>query len=256
MREERQETKMSERKTAIVTGGSRGIGRAVCVRLAKDGFDIVLNYQASDAQAKETAAECEALGVRVLIVKADIAKPEDCDRLVQEAAAFGEGKVAVLVNNAGITRDNLLARMTNEELDAVIDVNLKGSFYMMRAVSRLMLKARYGRIINMSSIAGVMGNAGQMNYAASKAAVIGMTKSLARELASRRITVNAIAPGMIETAMTDAIPEAAKAKLLEGIPFREMGKPEDVANLTAFLASDESRYITGQVICVDGGMAM
>ena len=250
------ETKMSERKTAIVTGGSRGIGRAVCVRLAKDGFDIVLNYQTSDAQAKETAAECEALGVRVLIVKANIAKSEDCDRLVQEAAAFGGGKVAVLVNNAGITRDNLLARMTDEELDAVIDVNLKGSFYMMRAVSRLMLKARYGRIINMSSIAGVMGNAGQMNYAASKAAVIGMTKSLARELASRKITVNAIAPGMIETAMTDAIPEAAKAKLLEGIPFREMGQPEDVANLVAFLAGDESKYITGQVICVDGGMAI
>lgn len=250
------EEDMSERKTAIVTGGSRGIGRAICIRLAKDGFDIVLNYQASDVQAKETASECEKYGARVLIAKADIANPQDCDSLVQQAAAFGDGKIAVLVNNAGITRDNLLARMTNEELDAVLDVNLKGSFYMMRAVSRLMLKARYGRIINMSSIAGVMGNAGQMNYAASKAAVIGMTKSLARELASRKITVNAVAPGMIETAMTDAIPEAAKGKLLEGIPFREMGQPEDVANLVAFLAGDESKYITGQVICVDGGMAM
>lgn len=247
---------MDKRKVALVTGGSRGIGRAVCVRLAKDGMDVVLNYQASDAEALKTVAMCEEFGVKALAVKADIANPEDCDRLVKEAAEFGEGRIDVLVNNAGITRDNLLGRMTNEELDAVIDVNLKGTFYMLRAVSKIMLKQRSGHIINMSSVVGIIGNAGQVNYSASKAAVIGMTKSLARELGSRKITVNAVAPGMIETDMTNAINEAARTKLMEGIPFKEAGKAEDVANLVAFLSSEDSRYITGQVICVDGGMAI
>lgn len=247
---------MNERKTALITGGSRGIGRAVCVKLASKGMNIVFNYQRGEDSADETKKMCEAFGVDVLVVKADISVPQDCEELVKAAQEFGNGRIEVLVNNAGITRDNLLMKLKNEDLDRVIDVNLKGTFYMMREVSRIMLKQRYGHIINMSSVVGVMGNAGQVNYAASKAAVIGMTKSLARELAGRKINVNAVAPGMIETAMTDAINESAREKIIAGIPFGEIGKPEDVANVVAFLASDESRYITGQVICVDGGMAI
>lgn len=247
---------MSDRKTALITGGSRGIGRAICVKLASQGMNIVFNYQNGTEAAMETKSLCEAQGAEVLAVQADISVPEDCEKLVKLAQEFGNGRIEVLVNNAGITRDNLLMKLKNEDLDDVINVNLKGTFYMMRAVSKIMLKQRYGHIVNMSSVVGVMGNAGQVNYAASKAAVIGMTKSLARELAGRKINVNAVAPGMIETAMTDAINDAAKEKILEGIPFGEIGKPEDVANLVAFLASDESQYITGQVICVDGGMAI
>ena len=247
---------MNERKTALITGGSRGIGRAVCVKLASMGMNIVFNYQSGEDAANETKKMCEAFGVDVLVVKADISVPQDCEELVKAAQEFGNGRIEVLVNNAGITRDNLLMKLKNEDLDRVIDVNLKGTFYMMREVSRIMLKQRYGHIINMSSVVGVMGNAGQVNYAASKAAVIGMTKSLARELAGRKINVNAVAPGMIETAMTDAINESAREKIIARIPFGEIGKPEDVANVVAFLASDESRYITGQVICVDGGMAI
>ena len=247
---------MSERKTALVTGGSRGIGRAVCEKLASMGMNIVFNYQKGTSAAEETKARCEALGVQVLAVQADISVPEDCERLVKQAQEFGNGRIEVLVNNAGITRDNLLIKLKNQDLDDVINVNLKGTFYMMREVSKIMLKQRYGHIVNMSSVVGVMGNAGQVNYSASKAAVIGMTKSLARELAGRKINVNAIAPGMIETDMTDAVSDAAKEKIIAGIPFGEIGRPEDVANLVAFLAGDESRYITGQVICVDGGMAI
>lgn len=247
---------MNERKTALITGGSRGIGRAVCVKLASMGMNIVFNYQNGEDAANETKELCQAYGVDVLVVKADISVPQDCEALVKAAQEFGNGRIEVLVNNAGITRDNLLMKLKNEDLDSVIDVNLKGTFYMMREVSRIMLKQRYGHIINMSSVVGVIGNAGQVNYAASKAAVIGMTKSLARELAGRKINVNAVAPGMIETAMTDAINEVAREKIIAGIPFGEIGKPEDVANVVAFLASDESRYITGQVICVDGGMAI
>lgn len=246
---------MNNRKIALVTGGSRGIGRAICEKLALDGMDIVFNYQSGKDAALETEELCKAKGARVLSVQADISKPEDCERLVKEAHAFG-GRIDVLVNNAGITRDNLLMKMSDEDMEAVIDVNLKGTFYMLREVSRIMLKQRAGHIINMSSVVGVMGNAGQVNYAASKAGVIGMTKSLARELAARKITVNAVAPGMIETAMTDVLGEKVREAILAGIPFREMGRPEDVANLVAFLASDSSRYITGQVICVDGGMAI
>ena len=249
-------TEKTQRAVALVTGGSRGIGRAICVALAKEGMDVVFNYQSGEAAALETKKLCEEAGAACLMVKADISISEECDRLIKEAAAFGDGRIDVLVNNAGITRDNLLARIKDEDLDAVLNVNLKGTFYMMRGVSKIMLRQRYGRIISMSSVVGVMGNAGQVNYAASKAAVIGMTKSLARELASRKITVNAVAPGMIETDMTDAIPKAAREGILESIPFKEMGKPEDIANVVAFLASDKASYITGQVICVDGGMAI
>lgn len=247
---------MSERRIALITGGSRGIGRAICIRLAQAGNDIVFNYQSGAEAATETKRLCEEYGVKVLAVQADVSKPEACEMLTKQAAEFGGGKIHVLVNNAGITRDNLLARIKDEDLDAVVDVNLKGPFYLMRAVSKLMLRQKYGRIINMSSIVGLKGNAGQVNYAATKAAVIGMTKSLARELASRQITVNAVAPGMIETDMTGAIREEARQQILESIPFKEMGRPEDVANVVAFLAGDEARYMTGQVIAVDGGMAI
>lgn len=247
---------MDRKKVALVTGGSRGIGKAVCVRLAKMGMDIVFNYNSSLEAAKETIALCQKEGARVLAIQADVSDSAQCDNFVKKAQEFGQGHIDVLVNNAGITRDNLIIKMTDKDLDDVLNVNLKGCFYMMRAVSKQMLRQKSGRIINISSIVGVMGNAGQVNYAASKAAVIGMTKSLARELASRKITVNAVAPGMIETDMTDAMSEKARETMRTAIPFKEMGKAEDVANAVAFLASEESRYITGQVLCVDGGMAI
>lgn len=247
---------MENRKIALVTGGSRGIGRAICIKLAQNGMDIVLNYQGGIQAAEETKRLCEEAGASVQIVQADVSKTEDCDRLIAEAEVFGGGRIDVLVNNAGITRDGLIGRMKNEDLDAVLDVNLKGTFYMMRGVSRRMLKAKAGRIINMASVVGILGNAGQVNYAASKAGVIGMTRSLARELASRKITVNAVAPGFIATDMTEKMPERAKEAALSQVPFHEMGRPEDVANAVAFLAGEESSYITGQVICVDGGMAI
>ena len=247
---------MNERGVALVTGGSRGIGRAICVRLAEDGNDIVFNYRSGEAEAEETKRLCEEKNVRVLAVKADISSSAECEKLIKGAAEFGDGKIAILVNNAGITRDGLLGRMKDEDLDAVLDINLKGTFYMMRGVSKLMLRAKYGRIISLSSVVGVMGNAGQVNYAASKAGVIGMTKSLARELASRKICVNAVAPGMIATDMTNSLSDAAKEKINASIPFGEIGNPKDVANVVAFLAGDQSSYITGQVICVDGGMAI
>ena len=246
---------MSERKAAIVTGASRGIGRAAALRLAKMGMNIVFTYNSGIEAAEETKALCEAEGVRVLAVQADVSSSESCDQLVEQTMeAFG--RVDVLVNNAGITRDGLIIRMSDEQFDQVIDTNLKGAFYMMRAVSKQMIKQRSGRIINISSVVGVMGNAGQVNYAASKAGVIGMTKSLARELASRKVTVNAVAPGMIETDMTAVMSEKAKEAMKAAIPLGEMGKPEDIAGTIAFLAGEEGRYITGQVICVDGGMAI
>ena len=246
---------MSERKAAIVTGASRGIGRAAALRLAKMGMNIVFTYNSGIEAAEETKALCEAEGVEVLAVQADVSSSENCDQLVEQTMdAFG--RVDVLVNNAGITRDGLIIRMTDEQFDQVIDTNLKGAFYMMRAVSKQMMKQRSGRIINISSVVGVMGNVGQVNYAASKAGVIGMTKSLARELASRKVTVNAIAPGMIETDMTAVMSEKAKEAMKAAIPAGEMGKPEDIAGTIAFLAGEDGRYITGQVICVDGGMAI
>ncbi len=247
---------MDKRKVALVTGGSRGIGRAVCERLAAEGMDIIFNYNKGEQAAEETLALCKKYGVNAFSIKADISDSADCLRLMEQALAVSDGRLDVLVNNAGITRDGLIIRMSDEDLDAVIDTNLKGAFYMMREASKIMLKQKSGRIINISSVVGVMGNAGQVNYAASKAGVIGMTKSLARELASRKITVNAVAPGMIETDMTGCLSDAAKTKILESIPFKEMGSAADVAGLVAFLAGEDSRYITGQVICVDGGMAI
>lgn len=243
------------KQTAIVTGGSRGIGRAVAVRLAKDGMNLVINYRGNSAAAEETERMCRELGAEVLLVQGDVSCAEDCEKLAAQAKeAFG--RVDVLVNNAGITRDGLLARMTEEDFRAVLDVNLVGPWNMMKAVNRIMMKQRYGRIVNLSSVTGLMGNMGQTNYAAAKAGILGMTKSYAREVASRGITVNAVAPGFIDTDMTETMPEGAKDKIITGIPMGRTGKPEDVAEAVAFLASEQAGYITGEVLRVDGGMAM
>ena len=242
-------------KTAVVTGGSRGIGRAVCLELAKGGANVVLCYAGNEAAAAETVSACEALGAKALAVKCDVADGEQVKALMDEAVkAFG--RIDILVNNAGITRDGLLMMMKEADFDAVISANLRGTFLCMKAVARTMMKQRYGRIVNLSSVVGLRGNAGQVNYAASKAGVIGMTKSLAKELASRGVTVNAVAPGFIDTDMTAAMTEAAKQATLASIPMQRLGAPEDIARAVAFLASDDAAYITGQVIAVDGGMAM
>lgn len=242
-------------KTAVVTGGSRGIGRAVCLELAKGGANVVLCYAGNEAAANETVSACEALGAKALAVKCDVADSAQVKALMDEAVkAFG--RIDILVNNAGITRDGLLMMMKEDDFDAVISANLRGTFLCMKAVSRLMMKQRYGRIVNLSSVVGLRGNAGQINYAASKAGVIGMTKSLAKELASRGVTVNAVAPGFIDTDMTAAMTETAKTATLAAIPMQRLGAPEDVARAVAFLASDSAAYITGQVLAVDGGMAM
>ena len=245
----------NERRCAIVTGAGRGIGRAVAVRLAEDGLDLVINCAHSEEAARETAAMCEGSGARVLVVRADVSDPDGAKKLFDETIkAFG--RVDVLVNNAGITRDGLLLRMKPEDFDAVIATNLTGTFLCMKQAARYMLRAKYGRIINMSSVVGLRGNAGQVNYAASKAGVIGMTKSAAKELAAKGITVNAVAPGMIETDMTRAMPEAAHEAMKSGIPAGRIGRPEDVANAVAFLASEQASYITGQVLAADGGLAV
>ncbi len=244
-----------EGKTALVTGGSRGLGRAVCLELAKGGASVVLCYAGNEAAAQETVREIEALGAKALAIRCDVSDAAQVDALVK-AAVETFGRIDILVNNAGITRDNLLMRMSEADFDAVISTNLKGTFLCMKAVSRLMLKQRYGRIVNLSSVVGLRGNAGQVNYAASKAGVVGMTKSLAKELASRGVTVNAVAPGFIETDMTAALTDAARAAAQGSIPMNRLGAPEDVAKAAAFLASDDAAYITGQVLAVDGGMAM
>jgi len=246
---------MIKNQVVIVTGGSRGIGRAVCVRLAKEGVHIVLNYTANIEAAKETAEACRKEGVKAIIVQADVSKSEDCERLFSEALTI-TGRVDILVNNAGITKDGLIIRMKEEDFDAVIDVNLRGAFLCMKNAAKIMMKQRYGRIINMSSVIGIRGNAGQVNYAASKAGIIGMTKSLAKELASRGVTVNAVAPGMIETDMTNILSEKIKEEVVKEIPVQYMGKPEDVAEAVAFFAKEEASYVTGQVLCIDGGMAI
>ena len=249
---------MSEEKltrAAIVTGGSRGIGRAVCVALAKQGCNVVVNYCHGAEPAEQTAALCRAEGVQAVTVQADVSTAEGCKALF-DAAAEAFGRVDVLVNNAGITRDNLILRLTEQDFDAVLDTNLKSAFLCCKEAARRMVRQRYGRIVNLSSVVALRGNAGQTNYAASKAGLIGMTKSLAKELASRGVTVNAVAPGFIDTDMTAVLPEAAKEALLKTIPMARLGQPEDVARAVAFFAADETAYVTGQVLCVDGGMAV
>lgn len=242
-------------KTALVTGASRGIGRAIALRLAAEGASVAINYAGNTAKAEETKAAIEAAGGKAALFQADVSDSAQVEQMVA-AVTEAFGTIDILVNNAGITRDGLLMRMKEEDFDAVLDTNLKGIFHVTKAVSKLMMKKRAGRIVNMASVVGIMGNAGQTNYAAAKAGVIGFTKSAARELAARGITVNAVAPGFIATDMTAAMPEKAKEATLAAIPLRRMGAPEDVANAVAFLVSDQASYITGQVVKVDGGMVM
>ena len=242
-----------EKRSAIVTGGSRGIGRAVCLALAAGGIDLVIGYAGNEAAANETAAACRALGVTAEPVRADVATEDGCKVLFDRADELF-GKTDILVNNAGITRDNLIVRMSEADFDAVVDTNLRGTFRCMKLAARGMMRRRDGRIINLSSVVGLHGNAGQVNYAASKAGVIGMTKSLAKELASRGVTVNAVAPGFIDTDMTAALPDAARAELVKTIPVGSIGSTEDVAQAVVFLIN--APYITGQVLSVDGGMSM
>ena len=242
-------------RTAVVTGGSRGIGKAICLELARRGANVVFSYAGNTAAAEETLKELEALGVQARAVQGSVADPAAVKALI-DTAVKELGGLHILVNNAGITRDNLAMMLKEEDFDAVIETNLKGTFLCMKAAARPMMKARYGRIINLSSVVALRGNPGQINYCASKAGVIGMTKSLARELGSRSVTVNAIAPGFIETDMTAVLPENIKEGLLGSIPLGRLGQAEEVAALAAFLCSEQAGYITGQVIHVDGGMAM
>ena len=245
----------SEKRTAMVTGASRGIGKAIALRLAWEGYNLVVNYVNGKDAAEAVAKEAEEIGAKTLVVQADISKAIDVERLFNETISEF-GRLDVLVNNAGITRDNLLIRMSEKEFEDVLETNLKGAFLCTKAAAKPMMKQRSGRIINITSVVGIVGNAGQSNYAAAKAGLIGFTKSIAKELAKRNITVNAIAPGFIETEMTAVITEKVRDTLLTGIPAGRPGKPEDVANAVAFLASESSNYITGQVLNIDGGMVM
>ena len=240
-------------KTAIVTGGSRGIGRAICLKLAEEGANIVTCDIVVSESTEETVKLCEEKGVKAAAFQCNVTSAEDAENLFKKAEEMF-GSVEILVNNAGVTRDNLVMKMKEEEFDLVISTNLKGTYNMMKAAARPMMKKRYGRIVNISSVVGIYGNAGQVNYSASKAGVIGMTKSLAKELGSRGITCNAVAPGFIETDMTKVLPDDIKAEMVKSIALGRPGQPEDVAKVVAFLASDEAEYVTGQVVEVAGGM--
>ncbi len=242
-------------KLAIITGGVRGIGKAIALELAKEGYDIAINYVSNNEDAENTKNEIEALGRQVFVKVVDVSNFEECETFVKEV--FEKfGRIDVLVNNAGITKDMLLLRMSKEDFFKVIDVNLIGTFNMSKNVVPIMCKSKSGSIVSLSSVVGISGNAGQSNYAASKAGIIGFTKSLAKELGSRNITVNAVAPGFIDTAMTAVLKDEIKESILTTIPLKKFGKTQDVANVVSFLVSEKAKYITGQVINVDGGMCM
>ena len=244
-----------EGRVALVTGGGRGIGRAIAVRLAKGGAKVAIAYRANDAAAEETAELVRDVGAGGELFKGDVASPEDVVALVK---GVGEtfGPVEILVNNAGTTRDNIMLRMKDAEFDEVLRTNLKGTYLCTRAVLRRMVRARWGRIVNISSVVGLLGNAGQANYAASKAGIIGFTKSVAREVAGRGITVNAVAPGYVKTELTGSLSENIKGQIMGQVPMGRFGKPQEIAEVVAFLAGDGAAYVTGQTISVDGGMVM
>ena len=246
---------MTEKKVAVVTGASRGIGRAIALELAGRGNLVVINYNGSAEKAEEVKKEIEAAGGEAAVYQCDVSRFRECEAFIKQVIK-DFGRLDILVNNAGITRDGLLMQMKEEDFDRVLEVNLKGAFNTIRFVARQMLKQRGGKIVNLSSVVGLRGNGGQVNYSASKAGIIGLTKSAAKELASRGITVNAVAPGFIATDMTDALPDEAKDALKKEIPLGTFGRPEDVAAAVGFLTSDAAAYITGQVLCVDGGMAV
>jgi 3-oxoacyl-[acyl-carrier protein] reductase len=246
---------MLQGKVALVTGASRGIGRAIALELARQGAKVAVNYAGSEAKANEVVEEIKKMGQEAVAIQADVSSDEAVERMVKTVLEQFS-RIDILVNNAGITRDNLLMRMKEEEWDQVINTNLKGVFHCIKAVTRPMMKQRYGRIVNIASIVGISGNPGQANYVAAKAGVIGLTKTAARELASRNITVNAVAPGFITTDMTDSLSDELKAEMLKQIPLARFGEPEDIAKVVAFLVSDAASYMTGQTLRVDGGMVM
>jgi 3-oxoacyl-[acyl-carrier protein] reductase len=243
-----------EGKTALITGAGRGIGRATAARLARDGANVAINFKGNAAAAEESKKLVESVGAKATLIQGDVAKDGDAEEVVKGALAFGGGKLDILVNNAGITRDNLLLRMSAAEWDEVLNLNLRGAFLVTKAAMRPMMKQRSGRIVNVSSVAGVAGNAGQANYASAKAGLIGFTKTVAREMASRNITCNAVAPGFVPTDLTNDLIKQMEDTILKQIPLGRFGTVDDVANAIAFLVSDEASYITGQVLVVDGGM--